>query len=50
MWLFFCESGNLWNRGPGGENLDATGLRPVHTGVDSSGLLPDGGRATRSES
>ena len=36
-----------WNRGLGDENLDATGIRSVHIGVDSSGLLLVGERADR---
>ena len=47
MWVFFREAENRWTRGLGGEKLDAIGLRPVHTEVDFSGLLPDGGRAAR---
>ena len=47
MWVFFREAQDRWTRGLRGENLDTTGLRPVHTEVDSSGLLPDGGRATQ---
>ena len=41
----FRDAGDRWIRGLRPKIADSIGIRPVHTEVDSSGLLPDRGQA-----